>query len=217
MGFKVKKNTFFSTYCTLLLLLYAPLFWNVLIFTKLIVLRKRGVLWLASYPVCCDWPAIQCTLIGQLSSVLWLASYPVCSDWPAIQCAVIGQLSSVLWLASYPVYCDWPAIQCAVIGQLSSVLWLASYLVYCDWPAIQCTVIGQLSSVLWLAEYLKHKMEMLRPLPLCDAVSRRDETETIKPIINEAFRCLLLWSEKLQTTSTTLHCSRLNSQCKFFK
>ncbi len=31
------KNTLFSTYCTLLLLLYAPPFWNESIFTKLIV------------------------------------------------------------------------------------------------------------------------------------------------------------------------------------
>ncbi len=28
---------------------------------------------------------------------------------------------------------------------------------------------------------------MLHPLPYCDAVSRRDDTKTIKPIINEAF------------------------------
>ncbi len=48
-------------------------------------------------------------------------------------------------------------------------------------------LIGQLSSVLWLAEYLKRETEMLRPLPCCDAVSRRDDTKTIKPIINEAF------------------------------
>ncbi len=48
-------------------------------------------------------------------------------------------------------------------------------------------LIGQLSSALWLAEYLKRETEMLRPLPYCDAVSRRDETKTIKPIINEAF------------------------------
>ncbi len=30
-------------------------------------------------------------------------------------------------------------------------------------------------------------MEMLRPLLYCDAVSWRDESKTIKPIINEAF------------------------------
>ncbi len=30
-------------------------------------------------------------------------------------------------------------------------------------------------------------MEMLHPLPCCDAMSRHDETKTIKPIINEAF------------------------------
>ncbi len=48
-------------------------------------------------------------------------------------------------------------------------------------------LIGQLSSALRLAEYLKRETEMLRPLPYCDAVSRRDETKTIKPIINEAF------------------------------
>ncbi len=28
---------------------------------------------------------------------------------------------------------------------------------------------------------------MLRPLPYCDAVSRCDDTKTIKPIINETF------------------------------
>ncbi len=51
------KNTLFSTYCTLLLFLYAPPFWNVSIFTKLILLRSEG---------CSD---------GQLSSALWLAEY----------------------------------------------------------------------------------------------------------------------------------------------
>ncbi len=56
MWFKV-QNTLFSTYCTLLLLLYAPPFWNALIFTKLIVLRSE---------VCSDWPAIQCVVIGQI-------------------------------------------------------------------------------------------------------------------------------------------------------
>ncbi len=48
-------------------------------------------------------------------------------------------------------------------------------------------LIGQLSSALWLARYLKREMEMLRPSAYCDAVSRLDETKTIKPIINEAF------------------------------
>ncbi len=48
-------------------------------------------------------------------------------------------------------------------------------------------LIGQLSGALWLAEYLKHETEMLRPSPYCDAVSRRDDTKTIKPIINESF------------------------------
>ncbi len=54
------------------------------------------------------------------------------------------------------------------------------------WEA-RCALIGQLSSALWLAEYLKLETEMLRPLPYCDAVSRRDDTKTIKSIINEAF------------------------------
>ncbi len=48
-------------------------------------------------------------------------------------------------------------------------------------------LIGQLFSALWLAEYLKREMEMLRPSPYCDAMSRRYHTQTIKPIINEAF------------------------------
>ncbi len=54
------------------------------------------------------------------------------------------------------------------------------------WQA-RCALIGQLSSALWLAEYLKRVTEMLHPSPYCDAVSRRDNTKTIKPIINEAF------------------------------
>ncbi len=57
LWFKVKKNTLFSTYCTLLLLLYALPFWNVLIFTKLIVLKRE---------VCSDWPAVQCIVIGRI-------------------------------------------------------------------------------------------------------------------------------------------------------
>ncbi len=48
-------------------------------------------------------------------------------------------------------------------------------------------LIGQISSALWLAEYLKRETEMLHPSPYCDAVSRRDETKTINPIINEVF------------------------------
>ncbi len=56
MRFKV-KNTLFSTYCTLLLLLYAPPFWNASIFTKLIVLRSEA---------CSDWPGIQCVVIGRI-------------------------------------------------------------------------------------------------------------------------------------------------------
>ncbi len=54
--FDVQK-TLFSTYCTLLLILYALPFWNVLSCTKLIVLRSE---------VCSDWPAIQCIVIGRI-------------------------------------------------------------------------------------------------------------------------------------------------------
>ncbi len=50
------KNTLFSTYCTLLLRLYALPFWNTSIFHKAHHSDKRDVLWLASYPVRCDWP-----------------------------------------------------------------------------------------------------------------------------------------------------------------
>ncbi len=52
---------------------------------------------------------------------------------------------------------------------------------------VRRALIGQLSSALWLAEYLKPETEMLRPLQYCDAVSWRNDTKTIKPIINEAF------------------------------
>ncbi len=56
------KNTLFSTYCTLLFLLYAPPFWKVPVFTKLIVLRSE---------VCSDWPAIQCVVPRRINITLW--------------------------------------------------------------------------------------------------------------------------------------------------
>ncbi len=70
------------------------------------------------------------------------------------------------------------------------------------WEA-RCTPIGQLSSALWSAEYLKRVTEMLRPLPCCDAVSWRDETKTIKPIINEEF---VAFSEDIITDYNDLYC-----------
>ncbi len=66
-------------------------------------------------------------------------------------------------------------LKCAVFLQSSSF-----------WEARRA-LIGQLSNAFWLAEYLKLETEMLRPLPYCDAVSRRDDTKTIQFIINEAF------------------------------
>ncbi len=126
-----------ALYCTLLFLLYAPSFWNALIFTKLIIQRCEA-----------------------------------CSDWPAVQCIVIGRIHQP-----------------------------------CD------------------RNFMYHII-----MCYCDGVSsQRDETKTIKPIINEAFvacsgdiitdyndlyclftlPCLHLWSEKWQT-STTLHSSKLN-------
>ncbi len=57
-----------------------------------------------------------------------------------------------------------------------------SHTVHYCWEAKRA-LIGQLSSALWLAEYLKRETEMLRPLSYFDAMSRRDETKTIKPII----------------------------------
>ncbi len=73
---------------------------------------------------------------------------------------------------------------------------------------------------------------MLRPSPYCDAVSRCDETKTIKPIINEAFvassgdiitdyndlYCLFthkhyhvcICDRRKRQTSTTLHRSKLS-------
>ncbi len=43
-----------------------------------------------------------------------------------------------------------------------------------DWPAIRCVVIGRIP-------------QMLCPLPYCGAMSRHDDTKTIKPIINKIF------------------------------
>ncbi len=60
-----------------------------------------------------------------------------------------------------------------------TMLIISRSVVCSDWPE---------SRGLWLAEYLnRHVTEMLRPLPYRNAVSRRDETKIIKPIINEAF------------------------------
>ncbi len=64
-------------------------------------------------------------------------------------------------------------------------------------------VIGQISSALWLDEYLEREAEMLRPSPYCDAVSRHDETKTIKPIINEAF---VAFSGDIITGYNELYC-----------
>ncbi len=87
--------------------------------------------------------------------------------------------------------------------------------------------------VLWLAENLKRETEMLRP-QYCDAVSRRNDTKTIKPIINEDFAassgdiftdynnsyclfthriCICDWSnDKQQALPYTAQNLRLNSQ-----
>ncbi len=73
---------------------------------------------------------------------------------------------------------------CSSMLRLSETCWFLQSSSF--WEA-RCTLIDQLSSALCLAEYLKHVTEMLCPLLCCDAVSWRDETKTIKPIINEAF------------------------------
>ncbi len=64
-------------------------------------------------------------------------------------------------------------------------------------------LIGQLSSALWLAKYLKRETEMLCSSPYCDAVSQRDDTKTIKPIISEAF---VASSEDIITDYSDLYC-----------
>ncbi len=46
------------------------------------------------------------------------------------------------------------------------------------------------------SRFKKHVVEMLHPFPCCDAVSRCDETKTIKPAINEAF---VTFSEDIMT------------------
>ncbi len=51
----------------------------------------------------------------------------------------------------------------------------------------KCALIGQISSALCLAKYLKREMEMLCPSPYCNAMSRHDDTKTLKPIIKEVF------------------------------
>ncbi len=70
------KNILFSTYCTLLLLLYAPPFWN------------SRFLQSSSF-----WEARR-ALIGQLSSALWLAEYLKCETemlHPLPYCDAVSQ------------------------------------------------------------------------------------------------------------------------------
>ncbi len=122
---------------------------------------------------------------------------------------------------------------CSSMPCLSETRW---FLQSSSFWETRCALIGQLSSALWLDEYLKRETEMLRPSPYCDGVSRRDETKTIKPITNEAFvassgniitdyndlyglftRCIASRRVNItmsafvigETTSTTLHCSKL--------
>ncbi len=69
MWFKVKQ----THYSHILYIIVAPLFpafLNAYIFYKAHHSEKRGVLWLASYPVCCDWP--------NTSSVRWKCYAPYC-------------------------------------------------------------------------------------------------------------------------------------------
>ncbi len=67
------------------------------------------------------------------------------------------------------------------LSETHRFLWSSSF-----WDT-RLALIGQISSALWLAEYIKRVTEILRPFPCCDAVSRRDDIKTIKPIINEVF------------------------------
>ncbi len=53
-------------------------------------------------------------------------------------------------------------------------------------------LIGQLSSALWLAEYLKRETEMLHPSLYWDAVSRHNDTKTIKHVIKRGICCINL-------------------------
>ncbi len=67
-------------------------------------------------------------------------------------------------------------------GNINVLMWNFTKLiilrseVWSDWPAIKYVV----------AEYPKRETEMLHPLPYCYAVSRHDDTKTIKSLINEA-------------------------------
>ncbi len=74
-------------------------------------------------------------------------------------------------------------------------------------------LIGQLSSVLWLTEYLKLEKEMLRPF--CGAMSQRDDTRTIKPIIND-YKCCIQWGHNywLQGLMLYFYSSRCITPCK---
>ncbi len=135
------KFTLFSTYCTLLLLLYAPPFWNAYIFTKLIVLRSEA-----------------------------------CSDWPAIQCVVIGRIpqSNMRWKC----YAPYRIVMRVLVQRHKN-----NNTHYKRWDIITFVAFVASSQDI-ITDY--NDLYCLLTLP-----------------------CLHLWSEKQQTTSTTLHCSKL--------
>ncbi len=145
--FKVIKPLF-STYCTVLLLLYVPPFWNESIFTKLIVLRSEA--W-------SDWPAIQCIVIGRIPQAWDKNIMPLTVLWCRVSAQAFVESSGDIITVYNDLYCLFTrciaiAISAFVIGEktnnkqystlLKTRVWIVrsrNALTGCESEASDCT------------------------------------------------------------------------------
>ncbi len=116
------ENTLFSTYCTLLLFLYALPFWNALIFTKLIVLRSEAF---------SDWPAIQCVVIGRILQAWDRNVTPLTVLWcrvPARHKTIKPVINEAFVASSGDIITDYNDLFCLFTGRLPFLhLWLEKW------------------------------------------------------------------------------------------
>ncbi len=103
------------------------------------------------------------------------------------------------------VYADWPAIQCVVIGRIPQA---------CDGNVTPLTIMWCRVPARWHKNYKTHYKR-----GICSIQWGHNYWLEWLILSFYALRCILhcvnitpclhLWSEKRQTTSTTLHCSKL--------
>ncbi len=235
MWFKVKKHIIFHILYIIVHPL-CPAFLKRVDIYKLHHFKKRGVHWLASYPVHCD--KLNTTNKYKLSSgELYLSHTPLYRVNLFVTYTIIHEEWNV-FSAFNPSKCTHLEQWAADIAAPGEQSWTSCR----SWDSNPQPWVtsGFKSNALSIRPRLKRVTEILRPLPTmmwCRVTS--DDTKTIKPITNEAFvsssgdtitdyndslsfytlpcissrinitLCSHLWLEKRQTASTTLHCSKL--------